>query len=79
MKIDAVCYVLFVETPFSVGNASIIIILFYNKYVGEQISAFVTSVASSVFTYLLRGRLSLLALVKRGVTVFFIYFPVIIR
>jgi hypothetical protein len=50
MEIDKDCYVLFVETPHSASKASIIKILFYNKYVGEQISAFVTSAASSVFT-----------------------------
>jgi len=39
---DAICYVLYVETPLTVGNASIIKSIFYNKHAGEQISTFLT-------------------------------------
>ena len=53
--IGAVDYVLYVETPLTVGNASIIRITFYNKYASEHISTFVLSVVSSVCTYLIRG------------------------
>jgi hypothetical protein len=50
--VDGVRYVLYVET---VGNASNIRSIFYNKYASEQISIFLTSVASSGCTYLIRG------------------------
>ena len=32
---DAVCYVLYVETPFPYGNANIIRNILYNQYAGE--------------------------------------------
>jgi len=52
---DAVCYVLYVETPLTVRNTSIISSIFYNKYAGVHISTVVLSVVSSVWTYLIRG------------------------
>jgi hypothetical protein len=45
--VDVVRYVLYVETPLAVGNASITRRMFYNKYASERISTVVTLVASS--------------------------------
>ena len=78
LRVDAVCYVLYVEMTLTVGNASIIRNIFYDKYASQHISTVLLSVASPGCTVrtLIEGRHSLLAIVKRVVNVSFFMFPI---
>ena len=53
--VDVVRYVLYVETPLTVRNTSIISNIFYNKYAGEHSSTVVLSVVSAGCTDRIRG------------------------
>jgi len=53
--VGAVRYVLYVETPLTVRNTSIISNIFYNKYAGEHSSTVVLSVVSAGCTDRIRG------------------------